>query len=107
MSAVLDILSWLAILVGSFFAFTGAVGLLRFPDFFTRMHATGITDTLGAGLILLGLLLQSGFTIAAGKIVLIFIFMMVTGPTATHALAKAALHGRLEPVLDRQKGEEK
>lgn len=105
MNVVLDVLSWLAIIVGSFFAFTGAVGLLRLPDFYTRMHAAGITDTLGAGLILLGLLLQSGFTIAAIKIVLIFVFMMVTGPTATHALAKAALHGRLEPLLASKQGE--
>lgn len=103
MSFVIDGISWIAILAGSFFAFTGAVGLLRLPDFFTRMHGAGVTDTLGAGLILFGLLLQSGFSIVAIKVVLIFLFMMVTGPTATHALAKAALHGKLEPIADEPK----
>lgn len=104
MSLVIDIVSWVLILVGSFFAFTGAVGLLRLPDFYTRMHGAGVTDTLGAGLILLALLFQSGIGIVAIKIVLIFLFMMVTGPTATHALAKAALHGRLEPLLTKTDG---
>lgn len=104
MNLLLDALSWIAILTGSFFAFTGAVGLLRLPDFFTRMHGAGVTDTLGAGLILFGLLLQSGLGIAAIKIVMIFVFMMITGPTATHALAKAALHGKLEPLAERAGG---
>lgn len=103
MSFVIDILSWIAIIIGSFFAFTGAVGLLRLPDFFTRMHGAGVTDTLGAGLILAGLLLQSDAWIVAVKVVLIFVFMIVTGPTATHALAKAALHGKLEPVAESYK----
>lgn len=97
MSVVIDILSWALLLTGSFFVFTGAVGLLRLPNFFTRMHGAGVTDTLGAGLMLAGMLLQSGAWIVAAKIVLIFLFMMITGPTATHALAKAALHGGLKP----------
>ncbi|HEX9584233.1 MAG TPA: monovalent cation/H(+) antiporter subunit G [Gammaproteobacteria bacterium] len=100
MTVLLDVLSWIAILTGSFFAFTGAVGLLRLPDFFTRMHGAGVTDTLGAGLILFGLFLQSGFGMAAIKVMLIFVFMMITGPTATHALAKAALHGKLKPLAE-------
>jgi len=103
-SLIVDGVSWVLILIGSFFAFTGAVGLLRLPDFYTRMHGASVTDTLGAGLILLALLLQSGISIVAIKIVLIFLFMMVTGPTATHALAKAALHGKLEPLLTKSEG---
>ena len=97
MSLILDLASWILLLTGSFFVFAGAVGLLRLPEFFTRMHGAGVTDTLGAGLMLGGMLLQSGSWIVAVKIVLIFIFMVVTGPTATHALAKAALHGGLTP----------
>lgn len=104
MSAALDLLSWALLLGGSFFVFTGAVGLLRLPSFFTRMHGAGVTDTLGAGLMLLGMLLQSGSWIVAAKLILIFLFMMVTGPTATHALAKAALHGGLEPQSKVEKG---
>lgn len=99
MSVVLDILSWALILAGSFFVFVGAFGLLRLPEFFTRMHGAGVTDTLGAALMLVGLVLQSDAFIVAAKLVLIFLFMVVTGPTATHALAKAALHGHLKPRL--------
>ena len=97
MSAVFDALSWVLLLAGSFFVFTGAIGLLRLPEFFTRIHSAGITDTLGAGLMLAGMLLQSGSWIVAAKLILIFLFMVVTGPTSTHALAKAALHGGLKP----------
>ncbi|HSS64597.1 MAG TPA: monovalent cation/H(+) antiporter subunit G [Gammaproteobacteria bacterium] len=97
MSSVIDVISWAFLLTGSFFVFTGAVGLLRLPEFFTRMHGVGVTDTLGAGLMLSGMLLQSGSWVVAAKLILIFLFMMITGPTATHALAKAALHGGLKP----------
>ena len=100
MDFLLNLLSWIAILTGAFFAFVGAVGLLRLPDAFTRMHGASVTDTLGAGLILLALFLQSGSGIVAIKICLIFIFMVLTGPTATHALAKAALHGKLVPEAE-------
>jgi multicomponent Na+:H+ antiporter subunit G len=99
MGFVLDALSWLCLLGGSFFAFAGALGLVRFPDFFTRCHGAGVTDTLGAGLILLGLALQAGPGIAAMKLGLIYLFMLFTAPTATHALAKAALHGGLKPLV--------
>ncbi len=105
MSEVLDLLSWALIATGSFFVFIGAVGLIRLPNFFTRMHGAGVTDTLGAGLMLTGMLLQSGAWIVAAKLILIFLFMMVTGPTATHALAKAALHGGLRPHMTLEKKE--
>jgi multicomponent Na+:H+ antiporter subunit G len=104
MSSVLDILSWILLLAGAFFVFTGAVGLLRLPEFFTRIHSAGVTDTLGAGLMLAGMLLQSGSWIVAVKLILIFLFMVITGPTATHALAKAALHGGLIPRLADETG---
>jgi len=97
MSLLLDLLSWPLLLSGGFFVMVGSLGLLRMPAFFTRIHAASITDTLGAGLILLGLLLQSPDLIVAVKLVLVFLFLALTGPTATHALAKAALHGGLRP----------
>ena len=97
MSALLDVASWLLLLAGGFFVLVGSLGLVRMPGFFTRIHAASITDTLGAGLILLGLLLQSPEPLGAIKLVLILVFLVITGPAATHALAKAALHGGLRP----------
>jgi multicomponent Na+:H+ antiporter subunit G len=104
MSAVFDVASWALLLAGSFFVFTGAVGLLRLPEFFTRIHSAGVTDTLGAGLMLTGMLLQSGSWTVGVKLILIFLFMVITGPTATHALAKAALHGGLKPRANVENG---
>jgi multicomponent Na+:H+ antiporter subunit G len=96
--------SWVALVVGGFLIFTGGVGLLRFPDLYTRMHAASVTDTGGAGLVLLGLMLQAGFTLVTVKLALILWFLLFTGPVASHVLAKAALHGKLEPRVD-DKGE--
>ena len=76
---------------GAFFLFMGAVGLLRFPDFFTRMHAAGKCDTLGSLLLLTGLACYGGVNLASLKILLIALFIFLTSPTATHAIARAAL----------------
>ncbi len=102
MSAVVHVISWAALLTGGFLVITGGIGLLRFPDLYTRMHAAGVTDTGGAGLVLLGLMLQAGLTIVAVKLALILWFLLFTGPVSSHALAKAALHGKLEPRVDEQ-----
>ncbi len=96
---VADLTSWACIVVGSLFAITGGIGIHRFPDFFTRLHAAGVTDTMGAVLILVGLMVQAGWTLIAVKLFLVLGFLMFTSPTATHALAKAAIHGKLRPVL--------
>lgn len=95
MDALLDVVSWILLLGGGFFAVSGAIGVLRFPDFFARIHAAGVTDTLGAGLILTGLMLQAPDAIALVKLVFILAFALLTSPTATHALAKAAIKGGL------------
>ncbi len=100
MSAVVHVISWVALLTGGFLIITGGIGVLRFPDLYTRMHAAGVTDTGGAGLVLFGLMLQAGFTIVAVKLVLILWFLLFTGPVSSHVLAKAALHGKLEPLVD-------
>jgi multicomponent Na+:H+ antiporter subunit G len=99
-SAVLDIVSWVALLAGGFLIITGGIGLVRFPDLYTRMHAASVTDTGGAGLVLFGLMLQAGLTLVTVKLVLILWFLLFTGPVASHVLAKAALHGELEPLVD-------
>ena len=97
---ILDILSWLLLLAGGALGIIGGIGIYRFPDFYSRLHAAGITDTLCAMLILLGLALQAGWTLAAFKLALIFVFLYFTSPTASHALANAALHSGLQPKLD-------
>ena len=94
---VLDLLSWVLLLAGTVFCVISAVGLLRMPDFFTRMHAASVADTLGAGLLLAGLILQAGFTLVMVKLVAIGLLIFFTSPTATHALAKAAIARGIGP----------
>jgi len=103
MTAIVDLLSWACLLGGGFFVLAGGIGVVRLPDVYTRSHAAGMTDTLGAGLILIGLMLQGGFTLITAKLILILVFIFFTSPTSTHALAKAALHGGEKPLLDPKK----
>ncbi len=90
MTEALDLLSWLLLVGGAVFCVIGGVGLHRLPDFYSRTHASSVTDTLGAGLILTGLMVQAGLTLVTVKLVMVLVFLWVTGPTAGHALAKAA-----------------
>jgi len=94
---VLDALSWVLILTGSAFAIVGAIGLIRLPDVYTRMHGAGITDTMGAGLILSGLMVQAGLTLVTVKLFLILVFLLYTNPASSYALANAAFTGGLKP----------
>ena len=96
---LLDIASWALVLVGGAFCIIGAIGLLRMPDFFTRMHAASIIDTLGAAFILLGLMLQAGFSLVTVKLIAIGLLLFFTSPVSTHALARAALARGVDPVL--------
>lgn len=99
MSLIFEILSGLFLLAGGGFVLIGNIGLVRLPDFYTRLHAAGITDTLGAGLILIGLAFLAGWSLITVKLILIALFLLITSPTASHALAKSALHGKLKPLL--------
>jgi multicomponent Na+:H+ antiporter subunit G len=90
MSPVLAVISTALLATGAIFVISGGVGLLRFPDFYTRIHAAGITDTAGGGLILLGLLLQAPDWGVAARLLIILLFIALSGPTATHTLAQAA-----------------
>lgn len=114
MAFFLDILSWCFILAGGGFLLIGAIGVLRMPDFYTRLHAAGMTDTMGASFLLAGLLLQTGLNLTALKLVLIALFVTVTSPIATHALINAAYTAKLgmvrgddckSPTRDKAKGE--
>lgn len=79
---------------GAFFFLVGTVGLIRLPDAFTRMHATTKCDTLGAGLILVGLILQQGLQMTSLKLFVILVFIWLTNPTAAHIIAKAAYYSQ-------------
>jgi multicomponent Na+:H+ antiporter subunit G len=96
----LDIASGILLAGGGFFCIVGAVGLLRMPDFFTRTHAASLIETLGAGLVLAGLALQAGFTLALLKLVILGLMILFASPTATHALAKAARERGVEARID-------
>jgi len=83
--------------VGIFFLFVGGVGALRLPDFFTRSHAIGVIDTLGSLLILGGLILHYGPSIAAAKLFFLLLFIFIANPTITHIFTRAALRAGLKP----------
>ncbi|MBO6814694.1 MAG: monovalent cation/H(+) antiporter subunit G [Rhizobiaceae bacterium] len=106
---LIDLLSWALILAGSAFLLIGAIGTLRFPDFWSRLHAVSVTDSAGMILLVLGMILQAGLTLVTVKLVLIGVFLFVTGPTATHAVANAALvsgflpEGLSRPALPKRK----
>ena len=95
--SVLNAISWLLLMSGSFFILTGGVGLLRLPDVYSRMHAAGMTDTLGAGLFIAGMAVQGGFTLVSVKLLIILVFILFTSPTATYALANAVWSGGVQP----------
>lgn len=98
MTLALDLLTWALLLAGTALVLIGGIGMLRFPDAYTRMHATGITDTLGAALILAGLGVQAGLTLMTVKLGFILVFLLFTTPAATHAFAQTAMRNGLEPV---------
>ena len=99
---IIDALSWFPLVSGSVFCIISAIGVLRLPDYFSRIHAADILDSTGTGALILGLMLQGGFTLVTVKLLMILAIIVITGPTATHALARAALHGGLTPELDEE-----
>jgi multicomponent Na+:H+ antiporter subunit G len=98
---VAEVVSWCFIVAGSVFVLIGGVGLIRLPDFYTRIHAAGITDTMGAWLIVIGLIFAAGWTLVTVKLLMLLFFLAATGPLASHALAKAAFLRGLEPMQGR------
>lgn len=114
MELALNALSWVAIAAGLFFMLVGTVGILRLPDVYTRFHAAGMTDTMGAGFLLLGMALQTVVGILHGetsywfvlvRIFLVYSFVLFTSPIATHALARAGIAGGVEPWTNDQGGD--
>ena len=93
----MDIIVAITILAGLFFLTVAAIGMIRFPDFFTRSHALSLTDTLGAFLVLFGLALHQGPNLSALKILLILILIFLINPVISHATVKAALRAGIKP----------
>lgn len=100
---ILDIISSILLVAGVFFGLSGAIGLFKFPDFFTRVHAASVTDSIASILVIGGLLLQTSFDLNTAKLLFILLFLMITSPTASHALAKSARHGGLLTLAENKK----
>lgn len=94
----LNLLSWALLLSGSFFVIVGGIGSLRMPDLYTRMHAASVTDSIAPILILSGLMLQAGLSLYSVKLAAILVFLLLTGPTASNALASTALLSNRQKV---------
>ena len=100
---IYEFISWILIVGGTFFVIIGAIGTLRFPDFWARLHAASVTESAGVILLLSGLCIQAGFTLVTFKLLIIGVFLFITGPTSTHAIANAALISGLKPISSKSK----
>lgn len=94
-----DLLVGALLTLGCFFILVAAIGLVRFPDFYTRLHPAGKSDTVGQGLVLAGLMVYQGLSFESLKLFLIVLFIFIANPTATHALTKAAHVAGIKPWL--------
>ena len=100
---IYEFISWILIVGGTFFVMIGAIGILRFPDFWARLHAASVTESAGVVLLLSGLCIQAGFNLVTFKLLIIGVFLFITGPTSTHAIANAALVSGLKPISSKSK----
>ena len=99
----MSLVSWLSdicLLLGGILVLTGAVGLLRLPNFYTRLHAASVTESLAATLLIIGIMLDTGWSIDAAKLMLVILIMIIANPTITHALCRAAAHGGHTPKME-------
>lgn len=97
MALLLDVVSWILLLIGSAFLLVGGIGLLRFPDFYSRLQAAGTTDTVCSICILLGLTLQADSVPTTAKLLFTLAFLLFTAPLASLAMARAARHSKVAP----------
>jgi len=104
MLSIIEIVSTVFIVAGLFFMTTGAIGLLRFPDFYTRLHATGKCDTLGEVLVIVGCIIYQGWSFISIKLFFLMVFIFIANPVGTHALMKAAYVTGVKPW---KKGDER
>ena len=107
MDVLLDTLSWVLLTLGGLSVLIGGIGALRMPDLYTRMHAASVTDSLGAILVLVGIMLQAGWSLATIKLIAILLFLLMTSPTSSNALASAALLAGTRPFAETLQEREK
>ncbi len=100
----LDILSWILLCLGGAFVLIGGIGALRLPSFYTRLHAASLTETMATILIFAGMILQAGLSLATLKLLAIMVFLLLTAPTASYALANAALQSGMRPEAEKRDG---
>jgi multicomponent Na+:H+ antiporter subunit G len=105
-TVLLDTLSWVLLTLGGVSVLIGGIGALRMPDLYTRMHAASVTDSLGAILVLTGIMLQAGWSLATIKLVAILLFLLLTSPTSSYALASAALLAGTRPFAETRQDRE-
>lgn len=97
MTVLLDVASWVLLSAGGVFVLVGGIGALRMPNLYTRMHAASVTDTMGAVLVIAGVMVQAGLSLVTIKLAAILLFLVLTSPTASYALASAALMAGIKP----------
>jgi multicomponent Na+:H+ antiporter subunit G len=106
MTTLLDVLSWVLLTLGGISVLIGGIGALRMPDLYTRMHAASVTDSMCAILVLGGIMLQAGWSLATIKLIAILLFLLLTSPTSSNALASAALLAGTRPIAERKQDRE-
>lgn len=99
MSEIQIIISILFVSLGILFMLVGSIGIVRLPDFYSRTHATSKSDTLGIIFVILGLMIYEGFTQSSFKLILVVLFIALSNPIGTHALARAAMKKGLSPFF--------
>ncbi len=102
---IIDTLSWVCLILGSFLGISGAIGIFRFKEFYSRVHAASVTDTLCVFFIMAGLILQSGFTLISVKLIFAVGLLWLTSPLASHALIRSAYYTGLKPKLSTTRNE--
>lgn len=100
MEVFVDGISWAMIIGGTCFCLIGGYGLMTLKDMYSRLHAASLIDTLGVGLVFIGLMMQAGFTLATAKLLMILLFIFFTSPTSTHALTRAAVNRESFPTVN-------
>ena len=95
---LINIASIVSFIIGGFFIVIGSIGLLRLPDVFSRIHSAGMIDTAGAAFIILGMIFQSGISLATAKLVFIGIFIFFSSPVSSHVISNLARKKGIIPV---------
>ncbi|AWB34613.1 monovalent cation/H(+) antiporter subunit G [Orrella marina] len=103
---ILGLISDAMLATGAAFVVIGAFGVIRMPDLYTRMHASSVTETLGMLLVMVGLLLTQGWSLATFKLFAIAVFLLFTAPVASYAMANAALISGVKPKLAHENDQE-